>query len=195
MKNTKKTTKNLNYCCLISYQLDLANQSQEVENSSQVDSFFTKLATDLLQFIKKERSLCILCQNFLTNLKDFAKQEKAKQKAKDLLTHQDLVEEMVNRVEKGTMPASEQFWLHLLYLYSKRDWEVCFGDERWGYKGFSIPDKLFSSRNKETALKELNQVKNEWEKCPFSKSYPNECQVETVKDITCPIKDGKTSNE
>jgi|SRR6185369_16237599 len=99
--------KTINYCCLIANQLDLIFQKKEVANSHQLNSFFTKLAIDLLLQIKKEPKLCVLCENYLTNLKHFTHQEKAITKAKALLTPQDLVEEIVNRVEKGEMPASQ----------------------------------------------------------------------------------------
>jgi hypothetical protein len=97
------------YCCIISSQLDLTCQKKEVENSYQINTFFTKLATDLLEKTKAKTGLCPLCNNFLTNLKDFSTNRKKVAAAKSLLTHQDLVEEMVNRVEKGAMPATEQF--------------------------------------------------------------------------------------
>ena len=143
------------YCCIISSQLDLTCQKKEVDNSYQLNTFFLKLATDLLQKTKEKTGLCPLCNNFLTNLKDFSQSSKKVAKAKSLLTHQDLVEEMVTRIEKGEMPATEEFWLQLLYLYSKRDWEVCFGDERGGYKGFAISDEHFFVRNREKTLKLL----------------------------------------
>ena len=141
-----------NYCCLVSHQLDLANPKENY----QLNSFFTKLAINLLQAIKKAAKLCPLCENALTNLKDFSKREAEVKKAKSLLTHQDLVEEIVKRVEKGAMPASDSLWTNLLYLYSQRDWEVCFGDQRWGFKGFDIPDKFFFRRNKEVIIKSPN---------------------------------------
>jgi len=109
------------YCCIIGSQLDLTCQKKEVENSYQINTFFLKLATDLLEKTKEKTGLCPLCNNFFTNLKDFSHNRKKVAQAKSLLTHQDLVEEMVNRVEKGEIPATEEFWFHLLYLYSKRD--------------------------------------------------------------------------
>lgn len=97
------------YCCIISSQLDLTGQKKEVENSAQINTFFRKLATDLLEKTKAKTGLCPLCNNFLTNLKNFSTNRKKVAVAKSLLTHQDLVEEMVKRVEKGEMPATEQF--------------------------------------------------------------------------------------
>src|SRR4051812_17752588 len=96
------------YCCIIGSQLDLTFQKKEVDNSYQINSFFMKLATDLLQEIKEKTGLCVLCNNFLTNLKDFSKKSEKVAKAKSLLTHQDLVEEIITRIEKGEMPATEE---------------------------------------------------------------------------------------
>ncbi|CAJ0747197.1 1486_t:CDS:2 [Entrophospora sp. SA101] len=82
------------YCCIIGSQLDLTCQKKEVANSYQINTFFLKLATDLLQETKEKTGLCPLCNNFLTNLKDFSHNRKNLAHAKSLLTHQDLVEEM-----------------------------------------------------------------------------------------------------
>jgi hypothetical protein len=103
-----KNKKTLNHCCVIRHQLELTFQTQEVKNSYQIGTFFTKLALDLFQKLKKYAKLCVLCANFFQNLHHFARQEKAIKKAKNLLTHQDLVEEMVKRVEKGEIPATEE---------------------------------------------------------------------------------------
>ena len=154
----KTNQKYHSYCCIISNQLDLTFQKKEVKNSSQINTFLIKLATDLLQETKAKTGLCPLCNNFLTNLKDFSQNWKKVAQAKSLLTHQDLVEEMINRIEKGAMPATEQFWLDLLYLYNKRDGEVCFGDERQGFKGFAIPDEYFHPRNRKQALSKLKEI-------------------------------------
>jgi hypothetical protein len=109
MPNLNQSKKYYSYCCLIGHQLDLTFQKKEVDNSYQINTFFIKLATDLLQNIKAKTGLCPLCDNFLTNLKDFSPNQKKIVRAKNLLTHQDLVEEMVNRVARGEMPATEEF--------------------------------------------------------------------------------------
>ncbi|CAJ0832434.1 9724_t:CDS:2 [Entrophospora sp. SA101] len=98
-----QTTQQLDGLC------DLTCQKKEVANSYQINTFFLKLATDLLQETKEKTGLCPLCNNFLTNLKDFSHNRKNLAHAKSLLTHQDLVEEMVTRIEKGEMPATEEF--------------------------------------------------------------------------------------
>jgi hypothetical protein len=109
LNQSKIMKKYHSYCCIIGSQLDLTLQKKEVGNSYQINTFFIKLATDLLQKTKAKTGLCPLCNNFLTNLKDFSPNQKKVAAAKSLLTHQDLVEEMVNRVEKGAMPATEEF--------------------------------------------------------------------------------------
>lgn len=96
-----KIKKYSSYCCIISPQLDLTFQKKEVDNSYQVNTFFIKLATDLLQEIKAQTGLCPLCNDFLTKLKVA--------KTKSLLTNQELVEEMINRIAKGEIPATEEF--------------------------------------------------------------------------------------
>ena len=146
------------YCCIIGSQLDLTGQKKAVENSYQINTFFLKLATDLLAKTKEKTGLCPLCNNFLTNLKDFSRNRKKVAAAKSLLTHHDLVEEMVTRIEQGAMPATEEFWCQLLYLYSKRDGEICFADERGGYKGFALPDEHFHPREKKEALSKLKEI-------------------------------------
>ena len=159
LNSTKINNQHFNYCCTISQQLDLTFQQEQVHSSYQISNVFIKLATDLLEKI----SICPLCTNFLTNLKGYFRNQQKITAAKRLLTHQDLVEEMVTRIEQGAIPATEEFWRQLLYLYSQRDWEVCFSDERGGYKGFAVPDQYFYVRDKEQVLSQLKKLEEDVE--------------------------------
>ena len=110
--------------------------------------FLEQFTHSLLNSIKEEAGLCILCENFLKNVKHFLEREKQIKQARQTLPHADLLAELISRIEKGTFPANDQLFKSLVYLASKVDGDVCFGDERQGWKGFNVADEYFHKRSR-----------------------------------------------